>query len=291
MSVDDVHLYYISDGTTTYCESVKTTDTEANLIETTLPVTCDIILANPNTVVKSTNPIYTPSGRMNNNLSDLNIDNLMLYDGYSFHCDVPSYSIHSGSYMRSMPANQWGTVILPYKVYSNEYIQFYDLKSVTASRMHFEEVAQVPANTPVVFQRLQSSNEKVSFPSTKSNAVGTEEEQSQSLTNAPDWTAYGNYDATKYLGSDERAYYIAEDKFWLSEGSLEVKPFRSYFTYQGDKMISDRLDINGDEPTGIESISTPLHPSDNVFYNLAGQRVSHPTRGIYIVNGKKVYIK
>ncbi len=292
MSVDDVHLYYISDGTTTYCESVKTTDTEANLAETTLPVTCDIILANPNTVVKSTNPIYTPSGRMNNNLSDSNIDNLMLYDGYSFHCDVPSYSIHSGSYMRSMPANQWGTVILPYKVYSNEYIQFYDLKSVTASRMHFEEVAQVPANTPVVFQRLQSSNEKVSFPSTKSNAVGTEEKQSQSLTNAPDWTAYGNYDATKYLGSDERAYYIAEDKFWLNESGLEVKPFRAYFTYQGDMQISDRLDINGDEPTGIESTSTsPLHSSHNIFYNLAGQRVSHPTRGFYIVNGKKVYIK
>ncbi len=30
---------------------------------------------------------------------------------------------------------------------------------------------------------------------------------------------------------------------------------------------------------------------DNIFYNLAGQRVLNPTKGIYIVNGKKVFIK
>lgn len=30
---------------------------------------------------------------------------------------------------------------------------------------------------------------------------------------------------------------------------------------------------------------------DNIFYNLAGQRVLYPTKGIYIVNGKKVLIK
>ena len=31
--------------------------------------------------------------------------------------------------------------------------------------------------------------------------------------------------------------------------------------------------------------------TDGIYYNLAGQRVAQPTKGLYIVNGKKVVIK
>ena len=31
--------------------------------------------------------------------------------------------------------------------------------------------------------------------------------------------------------------------------------------------------------------------ADNTFYNIAGQRVANPTHGLYIRNGKKIYIK
>lgn len=52
-----------------------------------------------------------------------------------------------------------------------------------------------------------------------------------------------------------------------------------------------RLDFSGwDETTGIDGITTSS-PADNVIYNLSGQRVNTPSRGIYIVNGKKVLIK
>ncbi len=292
MSIDDVHLYYITDGTTTYYESVKTTDTEDNLIETTLPLTCDIILANPNTLVKSPNPIYTPSGPMNNNMSEETINTLMLYDGYSFRCDVPSFTIGTGSYMRQIPTDIWDTVILPYEVSSNEHIQFYALRSVNSNSMYFEEVDKVPANTPVVFRCLQPSNSSVSFPSTNSNGVGTDKEQVQDLTSASGWTAYGNYDATHHLGSDETSYYIFQDKLWLREGGLEVNPFRSYFTYDGDLLFFPPLDLADNVPTKIEEVPmTPHLFPNNMFYRLSGQRVTHPTNGIYIINGKKILIK
>ena len=43
------------------------------------------------------------------------------------------------------------------------------------------------------------------------------------------------------------------------------------------------------ESTGIRnySVNPSLNTSD-VVYNLAGQRVTNPTKGIYIINGKKV---
>ena len=47
-----------------------------------------------------------------------------------------------------------------------------------------------------------------------------------------------------------------------------------------------------DETTGIANVkgeAKTLVNSD--FYNIAGQRVAQPTKGLYIVNGKKVIIK
>ena len=45
-----------------------------------------------------------------------------------------------------------------------------------------------------------------------------------------------------------------------------------------------------DETTDIEGISENKK-ADGVCYNLQGRRVSNPSKGIYIINGKKVFIK
>jgi len=45
-----------------------------------------------------------------------------------------------------------------------------------------------------------------------------------------------------------------------------------------------------DETTGIESVKQQAK-ADNQYFNLAGQRVAQPTKGLYIVNGKKVILK
>ena len=52
------------------------------------------------------------------------------------------------------------------------------------------------------------------------------------------------------------------------------------------------LSFDDDETTDIESITTDEETKDNdVYYNLNGQRVSNPQKGVYIHNGKKVIIK
>lgn len=45
-----------------------------------------------------------------------------------------------------------------------------------------------------------------------------------------------------------------------------------------------------DETTGIQQIQSDVK-SNGDYYDLQGRRVSTPTRGLYIVNGKKVVIK
>ena len=45
------------------------------------------------------------------------------------------------------------------------------------------------------------------------------------------------------------------------------------------------------EPTAIVGVSADETSGTAGFYTIAGQRVSHPSKGLYIVNGKKVFIK
>jgi hypothetical protein len=53
------------------------------------------------------------------------------------------------------------------------------------------------------------------------------------------------------------------------------------------------LSFDFGDATGIESLTPDPSPKGegSEYYNLAGQRVAQPTKGLYIVNGRKVVIK
>ena len=54
------------------------------------------------------------------------------------------------------------------------------------------------------------------------------------------------------------------------------------------------LNVSFDEEgntTGVADINRETITNNGDFFNLAGQRVAQPTKGLYIVNGKKVVIK
>lgn len=52
------------------------------------------------------------------------------------------------------------------------------------------------------------------------------------------------------------------------------------------------LEFEDGGTTGIQTIENSKHSTeDGVYYDLQGRRVENPTRGVYIVNGKKVVIK
>ena len=53
----------------------------------------------------------------------------------------------------------------------------------------------------------------------------------------------------------------------------------------------DFLGFGGDDTTGINAVNGEGFTVNGEFYNLNGQRVAQPTKGLYIVNGKKVVIK
>ena len=46
-----------------------------------------------------------------------------------------------------------------------------------------------------------------------------------------------------------------------------------------------------DDATGIDATLVNSEKVNSQYFNLAGQRVAHPAKGLYIVNGKKVIVK
>ena len=64
---------------------------------------------------------------------------------------------------------------------------------------------------------------------------------------------------------------------------------KAYLTYSSPSQA--RSFFGFDETTGIEMPTAEVIDADGVVYDLQGRRVAQPTKGLYIVNGKKVIIK
>ena len=55
---------------------------------------------------------------------------------------------------------------------------------------------------------------------------------------------------------------------------------------------SSRLMLSFDDVTDIDEMMLEKQGGkDTILYNLNGQRITHPTKGVYIMNGRKVVIK
>ena len=73
-----------------------------------------------------------------------------------------------------------------------------------------------------------------------------------------------------------------------SDGTIGAN--KAYLTYSGGGGAAARGFFLFDETTGIEMPTAEVSDADAVVYDLQGRRVTNPTKGLYIVNGKKVFI-
>ena len=83
-----------------------------------------------------------------------------------------------------------------------------------------------------------------------------------------------------YWGSaDGGAFSIGAHRAWLALSAEAAARIRSFAIGQDD------------ESSAIVGVKTAAPVGDGIFYNLNGQRIAAPTKGLYIMNGKKVFIK
>ena len=74
------------------------------------------------------------------------------------------------------------------------------------------------------------------------------------------------------------------------KSGVQIPSGKAYLYIATPPTSRDFIGFGEDDTTGIESVEQATK-ADNQYFNLAGQRVAQPTKGLYIVNGKKVIIK
>lgn len=148
------------------------------------------------------------------------------------------------------------------------------------------------ANTPVLVEAAEGSYKFVSTATSGALAEGSSDQTFGALTGVfsektfgTEITSYGNIYILNKI-DDNLGFYKADS-------GLKVGANRAYLTansvpdagVHGLSIVFDDNDV-----TAIETVNhEPL--TMNQYYDLGGRRVEKPTKGLYIVNGKKVIIK
>ena len=188
---------------------------------------------------------------------------------------VSKISIVPNQYSTTVQSYGWATFIAPAPVEFAANTAYVVTDASVASGLTFAAVTQVPKDTPVLLKGAGSKDITV---------IASAAVPATNLLSVSNGT----------FASGEYPYVLAKDgegacfKQWTGEASV----LNGRVVLVLDESIaatSPVFALDPSETTAIESIKTKDVNGD--FYDLQGRKVAQPTKGLYIVNGKKVIIK
>lgn len=200
------------------------------------------------------------------------------------------------TYTRSgLSVGKFGTICMPYAIASVTGAKLYKIASQvkdggTLTGVNLEEVTSgFVAGESYIFEASAES-----FTVTLSGSYTTTAADANGLQ--------GNLSADAVAVANDGSKYVIQDnkvKKVVSGGSgVTCGQYRAYITLTEvpDAGSSPApgllfLPMFGGETTGIENAVKSEEIKDKSYFNLAGQRVAQPTKGLYTVNGRKVVIK
>ena len=216
---------------------------------------------------------------------------LALDDDKDFVAYEP-FSAKAASYSREMKeGTTWATLCLPFEVsLADKNFRAFKLLSAneSTSTIQLEEITtSIAAGTPVI---IKMNNGETTFSISEAN-----KEIAQKVVSAADgsYLLQGIYTQKVFdKDADNNCYIVKGDKLMNPTKLLEntsttqvgSKPFRAYMvdntsSSAGAKMFSIAI---GDNTTAIDSLNT-IADDMAVYYDLQGNRLSAPQKGINIV--------
>lgn len=235
----------------------------------------------------------------------VNVVNFLVLDETSTVAPVAATGVNV-KVKRTINANEWSTICLPFAM-SEEQVKAafgndVELKNfsswssetniddeIVSINVGFTSVSAIEANHPYVI-KVSTAISEFTVDGVDIDPADAEVVVGKGKTKG---TFYGNYVAGTEV--PEENLFISGNKFYYSTGSTTIKAFRGYFE------LKDVLDSYYDEApsrvvfdfgdvTGIQKVSAQGQ-NDGIYYDLSGRRVEKPSKGVFIVNGKKVIIK
>ena len=154
--------------------------------------------------------------------------------------------------------------------FSKEDVKAYVIKSKSETKATLTQVDAAPANTGLVL--IGDADGEYDIPVATSEVAEIEGNLLQPAVNGA--TVAENF-----------VYVISGDKFKVFSGDA-IPAGKAYLPMgNGDARL---LDFVFDDATGIATVDVHV---DAPLYDLQGRRVKTPSKGVYVVDGKKVIIK
>ena len=145
------------------------------------------------------------------------------------------------------------------------------------------EMRSIPANKPIV---LWLDNEHLAPTRSENDIVVSGSGEVKPENSPADAIVRYTYTAMPVYPGD---YVFDDDRFGFVRvtEATTLPPFSIYATIDSDE---DFILLKG-EDTAIHDLTTTLSQGEVSIYNLQGQRLSAPSKGINIINGRKVFVK
>ena len=212
-----------------------------------------------------------------------------------FNTTTKTIEVTVGDYSRTFATSgQNYTVCLPFaltnKEVSNIDGKFYELNSYTNENLKFTEVSSTEIYKPYIF--VPSANNVNITGSITAYNSSTHGNLTTSVSS--DAASFIGTVAPQALISGTNTYYGYKNGQFVKIGTgsgAHINAFRAYISIPVSQGAPEMLNIDfGGNTTGINTVNGE-GLKVNGYYNLNGQRVSQPSKGLYIMNGKKVIIK
>lgn len=204
--------------------------------------------------------------------------------------------------LRTISVGKWNTIVLPFsmtqeqqqKAFGNDVAlaDFTDYKTVTAE----DEINYIDVYFRTISGTLLANHPyliKTGKTITEFNVDGVDIKPADKPT-----VSRGTKTIKKdFVGSyvpiivPEDGLFVSGGQFWYSAGATKMKGFRAYFDFQ-DKItsgLSSRvvMHLDDEESTGIATMNGQDTMGDELF-NLQGQRINKPSKGVFIQGNRKV---
>jgi len=208
---------------------------------------------------------------------------------------------------RTLKAGAWNTFAVPFDISASELSSLgITAKQLTASSyaggvlsLTFGDATSIEAGKPYMvrvssdlvtptFDDVSISKEIVP---TVTSAVDFIPSLGKTLVTGPTGSESDNK-AVLFLGANNTMYNptMVND---TEQSASFIKGFRAYFQLKGSATSAREfvLDFGEGETTALTLVKSEERTKNSEVYDLQGRRVTNPTKGVYIVNGRKVVIK
>ena len=184
------------------------------------------------------------------------------------------------TYTATVTSADFGTLVVPFEADVEGDVEAWELTSIDgSSRIQGTKVTTIEANKPVLLK-----NKGILELTAKSGTAAYSASPSHGLlhgTYTQGTVSAGNY-VLQNIDNEVAFYKVDSDK-------PTINPFRAYLTAPVTaRMLTFSFD---NETTGVADVRGKMSDGKGEYFNMQGQRVAQPTKGIYIINGKKTIIK